>query len=634
MTATHAPSIDRRGLLLSGVAAGLATAGLGPGAWARAPDGDNEQVADPRLRAFFNRMTEALLERDPQQATSMGLDKGARVALKSRLNDRSWAAVERNRAADDVRLRDLKAIDPSALSSSDRVHYETVAYALELGAESARFSYGECGLDAAMSEGAGPYVVNQQAGDFHGIPQFLANEHAIAVKADADAYLLRLEAFAEALDQETDRVRHDAGLGVIAPDFILDTALAQMHAFRAKPAADSRLVSSLAERGRAKAIAGDYAAQATRIVETKIYPAFDRQLQAVTTARARATDEAGVWKLPDGEAYYAWFLKCGTTTDATAAEIHKLGLEQVAALGARMDAVLKQLGLSEGSIGQRMGAMGRDPRYVFPNDDAGRAQLISYLNGRLAAVRARLPEAFDLRMKAGVVIKRVPPEIQDGAPLGYESSGSIDGSRPSTYYINLKNTATWPRFALPTLTYHETIPGHVWQVANILENHSLPLIRSILSGFNAYVEGWALYAEQLADEIGMCDDDPAGQLGYLQAQRFRACRLVVDTGLHAMRWTRTQAINYLVETNGGEPMAMRSEVDRYCSGPGQACGYKVGHNEFNRLRARAKAALGERFRLQTFDDLMVTTASVPLTVLDGVVDRYIAGDGRTEKAKA
>jgi uncharacterized protein (DUF885 family) len=632
MTFPRPLQIDRRSLLLSG-AAGFAY-GIGiRGARAQVPGGDNEQVADPGLRAFFDRMTEAMLERNPQQASFMGLDKGARAALKSRLNDRSWAAVERNRTADNTRLKDLKAIDPSTLNASDRVHYETVAYALELAAESSGFSYGESGLGAVMAEGAGPYVVNQQAGDFHSIPQFLANEHAIATKADADAYLERLEAFAECLDQETDRVRHDAGLGVIAPDFILDTALAQMHSFRAKPADQSRLVSSLTERLQAQAIAGDYQTQATRIVETKVYPAFDRQLLAVTALRARANDKAGVWKLPDGEAYYAWYLKCGTTTDMPAAEIHRQGLEQVAELGARMNGVLTQLGLSQGSIGQRLGALGKDPRYVFPNDDAGRAQLISYLNGRVAAVRARLPEAFDLRMKADVVIKRVPPEIQDGAPLGYESSGSIDGSRPSTYYINLKNTSTWPRFALPTLTYHETIPGHVWQVAYILENRSLPLIRSILSGFNAYVEGWALYAEQLADEIGMYDDDPVGRLGYLQAQRFRACRLVVDTGLHAMRWTRSQAINYLVETNGGEPLAMQSEVDRYCSGPGQACGYKVGHNEINRLRARAKGALGDRFRLQSFDDLVVKTASVPLTVLDGVVDRYIAGYGSMSAAQ-
>ena len=625
MTFNRPSPIDRRSLLFGAAAvAGLSSAIPTSKLWAQGSGGENGQVADPRLRVFFDRMADALLERNPQQATFMGLDTGARTGLKSRLNDRSWSAVESKRAADTLRLRDLRSIDPATLSNADRVHHETVAYALELGAESARFSFGESGLDAAMSEGAGPYVVNQQAGDFHSIPQFLANEHVVAVKADADAYLARLDAFAVALDQETDRVRRDAGSGVIAPDFILESTLAQMHAFRSKPSAESGLVSSLAERVRAKGIVGDYEARATRIVETRIYPALDRQLEAVTAARSRANDEAGVWKLPDGEAYYAWLLKCGTTTDTPAADLHRLGLEQVAQLGARMDAVLKQLGLSTGGIGQRMGALGRDPRYLFPNDEAGRAQVISYLNGRLAAVRARLPEAFDLRMKGEVIIKRVPAEIQDGAPLGYESSGSIDGSRPSTYYINLKNTSTWPRFALPTLTYHETIPGHVWQVAYILENHSLPLIRSMLSGFNAYVEGWALYAEQLADEIGLYDDDPAGRLGYLQAQRFRACRLVVDTGLHAMRWTRLQAINYLVETNGGNPLAMRSEVDRYCSGPGQACGYKVGHNAFNRLRARAQAALGGRFRLQAFDDLMVKTASVPLTVLDGVVDRFIA----------
>jgi uncharacterized protein (DUF885 family) len=243
-------------------------------------------------------------------------------------------------------------------------------------------------------------------------------------------------------------------------------------------------------------------------------------------------------------------------------------------------------------------------------------------------VRPRLKDAFTLQLKAPVVVKRVPPDIQDGAGQGYMNTGSMDGSRPSTYYINLKSTQNWPKFSLPTLTYHETIPGHAWQGAYLTETGKLPLVRVLISGFNAFVEGYALYAEQLGDEIGMYDADWAGRLGYLQAQRFRAVRLVVDTGLHAKRWTREQAIQWAVENSGRTQASMTSEIDRYVSTPGQACGYKVGHTEINRLRDKAKAALGGRYDLRAFNDLLVKTGSVPLTVLEAQVDAYVKAGGR------
>jgi uncharacterized protein (DUF885 family) len=289
-----------------------------------------------------------------------------------------------------------------------------------------------------------------------------------------------------------------------------------------------------------------------------------------------------------------------------------------------MDALLKKQGLTKGSVGERMTALGRDPRFVYPDNDAGRAQIIDYLSDRIAAVRKRLPELFNLRLKAPVVIKRVPPDIQDGAPLGYMNPGAIDGSRPSTYYINLKTTANWPRFSLPTLTYHETIPGHAWQGAYLTETGKLPLIRILLGGFNAYVEGWALYAEQLAGELGAYDEDPLGRIGYLQSMNFRACRLVVDTGIHAKRWTFDQALAWFQQATGMPLGQLTAELQRYCAMPGQACGYKMGHNEINRLRDKAKLALGPRYDLKAYDDVVVGTGNVPLTLLERVVDGYIA----------
>jgi uncharacterized protein (DUF885 family) len=410
-------------------------------------------------------------------------------------------------------------------------------------------------------------------------------------------------------------------LGSIAPDFLLDTTMKQQAGYLAKPPADWGLVGSLARRTKAKGIAGEWEAKARKLCEAEVAPAIARQLAVLKDLRARAKPDAGVWKLPDGEAFYAWTLKVGTTTPMTPDEVHRLGLEQVKALNARMEGLLAQQGLTKGTVGERLDAMGKDPRFLYPNTDPGRADLIAYLNDRVARMRARLPEAFATLKKADLVIKRVPPEIEGGAPDGYEQDGPIDGSRPATYYINLRDTAIWPKFSLPTLCFHEGVPGHVWQGTFV---HDLPPVRSQLM-FNAYVEGWALYAEQLADELGLYEDDPVGQIGYLQSIQFRACRLVVDTGLHAKRWTRDQAIKWMIENNGTPADGARGEVDRYCAWPGQACGYQIGHLHIDALRIKAKAALGKRFDLRTFNDALLTSGSLPLTVLDGVIERFVKG---------
>ena len=267
-----------------------------------------------------------------------------------------------------------------------------------------------------------------------------------------------------------------------------------------------------------------------------------------------------------------------------------------------------------------MTAMGKDPRHLFPDDDKGRAQILAYIEGRLTDIRTRLPRAFATLVPAKLIVKRVPVEIEAGMPGAYAGAGSIDGSVPGNYYINLRDTNSWPRYSLPTLTYHEGIPGHIWQGEY---SYKLPLIRSLLP-FNAYSEGWALYAEQLGDELGAYDGDVAGRLGYLQSIAYRCCRLVVDTGLHAKRWTRQQAIDWFATTNGSTVEEVQGEVDRYCAWPGQACGYKVGHGEIVRLRETAKTALGPKFDFRLFNDAVVKSGGVPMTVLAGNVEAWVA----------
>ncbi len=606
-------STDRR-RFLSGSAAAAVTAGLMPGLVSSA--------AAP-VRALLDTMAYELLALAPEQATGLGLDKGDKAALKSQLSDLSPAAnAAWARQMDSMKAR-LGALDRARLSDSDRLRVDTTLYAVDAARRGAAFKYGGNTVASGFNGGANPYVVSQQNGAVSSVPEFLNTQHQIDTVADAEAYLERVSAFARQIDQESDLIASDAALGVMPPDFIAANALGQLRDFRATAGKDQGLVTSLADRAQKAGVAGDWASRCIALVEKAVYPAVDRQIAAFAKATANAPNTAGVQRLPDGDAYYAWALRMGTTTETSAADIHALGLQQNQDIKARIDTLLRKQGLTQGSVGERVQALNKDPRFLYPDTDAGRADLIAYLNGRIAHIRTIMPQLSQLNLKAAVEVKRVPVSIQDGAPLGYMNFASLDGVRPAIYYINLKTTSLWPKYQLPTLTAHEGIPGHTWQGAYLAEHHAeIPLMSSLI-GFNAFVEGWALYAEQLVDEHGLYADDPFGEIGYLQAQQFRACRLVVDTGLHAMHWTREQSVQFLTEQTGKGADAMTSEVDRYCASPGQACGYKMGHNELLRLRAKAMAALGKRFSLQGFDDTVVRTGGVPLSLLEPVIDAYI-----------
>ena len=514
------------------------------------------------------------------------------------------------------------------LSTRAQVDRAVVLYAYGLGREAAPFDFGNSSLFSAMGESAGPYTVNQSGGVYSELAEFLDAQQPLETRNDAEAYLDRLAQSGRALDGESEQVRRDAGAGVVPPAYILSNVLGQIGGQLSTDPARSRFVDSLVRRTREKGITGDWRARAEAMVRSSYNPALARQQAVLQTLQGRAGQDGGVWRLRDGESYYAWLLKQGTTTTMTAAEVHQLGVDQNRDLTECMDALLKALGLTQGSVGARMSALAADPMNVFPNTDEGRANEVRYLEGKIAQMRTEMPKVSALGLKAPVQVRRVPVQIQDGAGLGYMNPAPLDGSRPAIYYINLKDTANWPNFDLADLSYHETIPGHAWQFAYLNERKSVPTIRQILSGFNAYVEGWALYSEQLADEIGMYDNDPLGRLGYLQALKFRAVRLVVDTGVHALRWTREQAVDYAVKGTGRARAAMFSEVDRYIATPGQACGYKVGQTEIVRLREKAKAALGPKFNLVGFDDAVITTGPAPLTVLADVIDRWTAARQR------
>ncbi len=568
------------------------------------------------LTALFDAFVKEGLDRQPEGVTSLGLDVGPRAAQKSQLTDRSQAAVKANQALTQDQLRRLEAFDAGALTAADALNRDVVLYGLrQQVANARRFKYAGGGAGA-------PYALNQLSGVYHDVPDFLDSQHAIETRADADAYLARLEAFGTAVDQDSEQARVDQALGVVPPDFVLGKTLVQLQAFRATPAENSVLVTSLARRAKAKGVDGDWAGRASKIYSGSVVPALDRQIALAKAQRAGATHEAGVWRLPDGPAYYDASVGFWTTTSLSGDEIHAVGLDLVGKLGARADTLMKAQGLTRGTVGQRFRAMFEDPKFRYPDTDAGKAKLLADLNLKVAAVQARLPKYFGVLPKATVEIRRVPAYTEAGSPGGYYQQGSLDGKRPGAYYINLRDTAEVPRWTLPTLTYHEAIPGHHLQIS-IAQEAPLPLIRK-LSFYSAYIEGWALYSEQLAEEMGMYQDDPYGQIGYLHDAMFRAVRLVVDSGMHAKRWSREKAIAYFVEVLGDKDTAATTEVERYCVWPGQACGYMLGKLTWLKLRDQSRTALGSRFDIRAFHDAGLTSGAVPLDILPKVIDRYVA----------
>ena len=602
--------INRRQTLASfGVgAAGLAISG--PASALQSPPKSDAQ-------ALLDSVADNLLALSPEGATSLGIDTGARAAERGKLGDRSAAgqkAVANTLKADIARVR---AFDKTGLDHKTRTSLAVVESAYGVALDGFALPYGDVAVGGWRNT---PYVVIQNVGAYLDVPKFLDSDHPVKNAADAEAYLSRLNAYPGALDGETERLKAAGAQGLIAPAFLIDKAVKQMEASLADAREGGGLVESIAKRTREQKIAGNWGPRAETITRGAVVPALERQLAEMKAQRTKATMDAGMWARPGGDEWYAWGLRASTTTRMTPDEIHAMGREELAELHGRMDPILKKLGYTQGSVGDRMNALAKDPKYKFPDNDAGRAEIVAYIQTWLGKIRAELPRAFRTLVKGNVEVKRLPLAEEPGAPAAYGGAGAIDGSTPGRFWINLRTTELHSKYSLPDLAMHEAIPGHVWQgeYAN-----QMPLIRTMLA-FNAYSEGWALYAEQLADELGLYDDFEVGRLGYLQSLAFRACRLVVDTGIHAKRWTREQGVDFFVKENGSNPLEVASEVDRYCSWAGQACGYKVGHSEIVRQRGLAQKALGTKYDLRDFDNVVVEGGNVPLDVLAQNVDAYVA----------
>jgi uncharacterized protein (DUF885 family) len=583
---------------------------------------------DTDLNAILDRLTTQFLHESPEYATALAVtEEQAGGRYIDRLSDVSREGQQRQLELAHSGLTDLRALNRERLQGQDRVTYDVVLTALEDSVATAQFKSG----NGAQS----PYTVTQLTGAYTNIPDFLASQHPVTNREQADAYLTRLAAYPRMLDQEVTRIGQDANEGVISPDFTITGAINQLRSFAQTPPAQNVLVQSFQSRlaGVADIADADKTALAQRaetILRDEVLPAYQRQIEALQAVQPRATHDAGVGRLPRGGELYAAALKAYTTTTLSPDEIHQMGLDLIQQFHGEMDAILRSQGMTNGSVAERVQSIGRRPDQRYPSTDAGRAELLAALNAQVQAIRARMPEVCGVQAQAALEIKRVPEYTEAGAPGGYYQNAALDGSRPGAYYINLRDPANeWPKFTLPTLTYHEGIPGHHWQISIQQESGSLPFIRSALLGFSAYAEGWGLYAEQLADEMGMYANDPFGRVGYLQSMTFRASRLVCDTGIHSKGWTREQAIDSMMQATGDQRSNVTTEIERYCVWPGQACSYMVGRQALNRMRQSARQTLGDRFDIKGFHDAVLTSGSTPLSVTEQLVNDWAAGLART-----
>lgn len=617
-------SLTRLGLLSLALTACNGPATDGATAPAPAPD---RATADARFDAVVDGLSKSYFDTLPEAATYSGAPTALAPRAGSRLTDRSPDAERERRAAMEAQLTSLQALSSDALGGDRRRVHASLATLVEGALAPARVvdygsSFGVYGVWFV------PYSINQISGPAVDIPKLLEAQHSVGNADQAAQYLERLAALPGVLDGALAKLRHDVELGAIPPDFVIDSTRAVVDAFAQAPAADNVLVTSfrtkLGKAGVADAEALVAKAQAS--VADGVLPAYRRLSDYLGEIRTQAPHDAGLWRLPNGPALYRAMVRQMTDSDLEPAAVHQIGLDEVARISAEMDALLRAQGYDQGSVGERMVALGAEPRFAYPNDASGRAAILASIQDQLAGVRAALPKWFGNLPRHEVEVRAVPAFSQDSAPGGYYDSPAPDGSRPGIYWINLRDTALWPSYAVATLTYHEAIPGHHMQVA-IAIDQDIPFIAKALFS-NPSGEGWALYSEALAAEMGLYASDPFGDLGRLQAEMHRAVRLVVDTGMHEMKWSREQAIDYMMANEGAERSYVTSEIERYAVWPGQALGYKLGMLKIQALRREAEAALGTAFDIRAFHDRVLRVSSSALPVIEADVRQWIGEESK------
>ncbi len=565
---------------------------------------------------YINKISIQLLADSPELLTGLGMIDNTPLDFHSgKLSDYT-KAHELKQIAKLQRIREgLDRYGPKGLEGQELLSWRIMAWFVDDLIRQAEFEHGS-------------YRVNQLSGITLEIPQLLTDQHVINGEKSVERYISRINEFGRVLGEMKTRVEDDHEHGITPPDFIIEKALGGMRAFIEGGAENNPLVttlpSKLQEIGLGDNDKADYIAQASKAVETVVIPGYQAMIGLFEELLKTADHDAGIWRIPEGKAIYAAALKSNTTTDLSAEQIHDTGLAEVKRIETEMQAILVGQGLTEGSMATRIRQLMEDTTQHFPNTDDGRRAMIDYLVTLNDEVMAKAGDYFLTLPPQPLEVVRVPVYSQDSSPGGYYMPPALDGSRPGRFYINQKDTADNPKWTLPTFIVHEGSPGHHFQLSLAQLITGVPAIRKVLP-FNAYAEGWALYAERIAKtDMGLYDDDPLGDLGRLQAEMFRAVRLVVDTGMHAKRWSRERAIEYMISRTGMTEAEVTREIERYVVWPGQATAYKTGQLAMLDMRSNAEADLGDKFDVREFHETMLMNGAMPLDILDDVVADWVA----------
>lgn len=594
-------------------------------------------VEDPSAAflAMADRHAKAFLATAPEAATELGLSEEiAGAGYLSRLGKYGFEAQQSARQMNETFLQELKSHDRARLSGVAATTYDVLRNAYEVAARRNQFPFGGATPFGAGLPNSGdawaltPYFMTQLTGPHLALPRMLMTQHPVASKADGEAYVARLKELPSALDGAAATIAADAAIGVLPPRFAIEGVIRNIEGFISADAPAHPLAKTLSQKLEAAGVDGEersiLVAEAVGVIVGEIYPAYARLATSYRELLPQAGEDAGVWRLGEqGEEWYALALSAYGAGTRSGDDVHEIGLAEVARITAEMDALLKSIGLQDGPVGARMVALSERPDNLYPNTDEGREALLALLRKQVADILAIAPQWFGRLPDYAVEVRRIPVHEQDSSPGGYYTGPSLDGSRPGVYWINLKDAGDNPIHSLKTLTYHEAVPGHHFQTAYQRSIEGMPLMRTML-GYSEYAEGWGLYAEALAAEMGMYKDDPAGDLGRLQAELFRAARLVVDTGLHHKRWSREQAIDYMAAVTGETKESVTREIERYAVVPGQACAYKLGMLKMQELRRLAEAELGENFDIRDFHDQVLSIGDSPLPVLEIAIKGWIA----------
>ena len=567
------------------------------------------------LNLFYEKVFGETVFREPELLSSLGFAEQFGITRHNgKLNDESPAHQQR---VFDRWKRDLEQLHRYPLerqSPSQRLSTRILEWWLADQVEGEKWQWHN-------------YPVNQLFGIQNQLPSFMANTHRLFSAQDCDYYIMRLQAVPAKFDQLLKSLEAREEKGTIPPRFVVEEVLTEMNGFIGTPAPENILASSFKSRAEkisklTQAQRDDYQRRVETAVNQSVYPAYHRLIDYFTGLLPKTTTDDGVWKLPDGDAFYAYALRQNTTTTLNPDDVHALGLKEVERIEGETRKLLDANGLAGKPIAAAITTLSHDPRFLYPNDDSGRAQALAEYARLIEIATARCHDLFLTAPKAKCEVKRVEQFKEATSSGAYYEGGSLDGTRPGIFFANLRDMNEVPKWSMPTLAYHEGVPGHHWQLSIARELKGVPQFRKVLP-FTAYMEGWALYCEWLAKQAGWYDKDPFGDLGRLQGELFRAVRLVVDTGIHAKRWPREQAIAYMREKTGMGEKEVTAEIERYIVSPGQACAYKVGMLKIQELRAKAQQELGSKFDQREFHETVLKNGALPLDILEDQVNEYI-----------